>query len=560
MNKSTKSKKKSPKSYKKPIKRAAATASQNLKLKLAPHGPDQSSIEALSRELLQHTSLRAHLQKTRTRLLSVELLESEAKIKTSRPLPPPDKFRATIYDYSNNRMIQATGGLTNRRRLEVEEFSRQPLPSPEEFEEAVKILTKEAGIGAALREEHLKPYRPMPPLIEAEQPDGRVERTIAVGLLPMNKEARHEIVGVNMIRQTVVRFENRAPENAAAHNPICGLPDAGQATAGKGTAGQVWVTVSQGGTVVWKFLVVRPAASSGTNGSGVELRYVDYRGKRVLYRAHVPILNVKYDGDACGPYRDWQYQEGMIQANGTNVGSGFRLSSSPAQTILDTGSDTGNFLGTAIYVQGQEVVLVSEMEAGWYRYISQWRLHTNGTIRPRFGFSAVSSSCVCTTHHHHVYWRFDFDIRTIGNNIVREFNNPCLPGICPSNWHNKDFEIRRSRDYSRNRKWRVQNSVTGEAYDVIPGPDDGVATAAPDWPFGRGDVWILRYHGSEIDDGVVATGPPYEALLNAFINGESIKNRDVVIWYGAHFTHDVAAEPPGSHGHIVGPDLKPVNW
>jgi hypothetical protein len=34
----------------------------------------------------------------------------------------------------------------------------------------------------------------------------------------------------------------------------------------------------------------------------VELRYVDYKGKRVLYRAHVPILNVKYDGNACGPY------------------------------------------------------------------------------------------------------------------------------------------------------------------------------------------------------------------------------------------------------------------
>jgi len=43
-----------------------------------------------------------------------------------------------------------------------------------------------------------------------------------------------------------------------------------------------------------------------------------------------------------------------------------------------------------VYVQGQEVVLVSEMEAGWYRYVSQWRLHTDGTIRPRFG---ILGSC-----------------------------------------------------------------------------------------------------------------------------------------------------------------------
>ena len=82
---------------------------------------------------------------------------------------------------------------------------------------------------------------------------------------------------------------------------------------------------------MWRFLVIRPAASSGTNGSGIELRYVDYKGKRVLYRAHVPILNVKYTGDACGPYRDWQYQEGMIQAAGSDVAPGFRLCPAPAQ-------------------------------------------------------------------------------------------------------------------------------------------------------------------------------------------------------------------------------------
>ncbi|TMP97121.1 MAG: hypothetical protein E6L09_13870 [Verrucomicrobia bacterium] len=285
---------------------------------------------------------------------------------------------------------------------------------------------------------------------------------------------------------------------------------------------------------------------------------MDYRGKRVLFRAHVPILNVKYNSDACGPYRDWQNEEGMIQANGTDVAPGFRLCPTPAQTILESGSDTGNFLGTAIYVQGQEVVLVSEMEAGWYRYVSEWRLHANGTIRPRFGFSAVSSSCVCNVHHHHAYWRLDFDIRTAGNNRVREFNNPPLVGS--SNWHNKNYEIRRPRDPARNRKWRVENTATGQGYDIIPGADDGVATTSPDWPFPSGDVWIVRYRGSEIDDGVVAVGPPYEAGLDTWVNGESIQNKDVVIWYGAHFTHDVAHEPAGSHGHIVGPTLKPVNW
>ena len=219
----------------------------------------------------------------------------------------------------------------------------------------------------------------MAPLLNTELPDGTIQRTINIGLIASNngvdrdahnknQEQLHEIVGINMIDQTLVRFKNRrAPSNSLASDSTCGLPYADQETA-QGIAGQVWVTVKQGSNTLWKFLAVRPAASSGTNGSGIELRYVDYKGKRVLYRAHVPILNVKYSKGPCGPYRDWQNEEGMIQADGSDVGSsGFRLCSAPATTILDTGSDSGNFLGVAIYVKGQEVILVSEMQAGWYR-------------------------------------------------------------------------------------------------------------------------------------------------------------------------------------------------
>jgi hypothetical protein len=184
------------------------------------------------------------------------------------------------------------------------------------------------------------------------------------------------------------------------------------------------------------------------------------------------------------------------------------------------------------------------------------RLHANGTIRPRFGFTAVQYHCVCRRHHHHVYWRLDFDIRTAGNNRVREYNQPPIAGS--SNWHTKSYEIRRPRDPAHNRKWRVENTATEEAYEVIPGPGDGIATASADWPFPRGDVWVLRYRGSEIDDGVVATGPPYEAPMDSWWvpNPEFIQDHDVVIWYGAHFTHDISHHA----GHIVGPELRPINW
>jgi hypothetical protein len=529
-----------------------------LRITTEPFGPGPDRVRQIEAELLQHPAILERLGRARWKLLSTRLLGESAEEKPQAP-ELPGRFLATIYDYTNNRTLEVSGSLRARRRVQIEESGRQPWPTNEEFADAVRILRRHPELGPSLRDGRFRPYRPMPPLVSGQEPDGRVERTIAVGLLPAEGERGHEIVGVNMTRRSVVRFENRAPDTAQAHNPICGLPDAAQPIT-SGTPGQAWVTVSQGGTVLWRFLAVRPAASSGTNGSGVELRFVDYRGKRVLYRAHVPILNIKYDNDACGPYRDRQDLEGMFQATGSDPVPGFRLCSAPAQTILDSGSDTGTFRGVAIYVQGQEVVFISEMEAGWYRYISQWRLAADGTIRARFGFSAVQSSCVCHIHHHHAYWRFDFDIDTPGNNRVREFNNPCLPGFCPSNWHDKVYEISRPRDPSRQRKWRIDNTVTGHAYDLIPGANDGVAVTEPDWPFPRGDVWILRYHWNEIDDGSVAWGPPYEAGVNSWVNGEPLLNQDVVIWYGAHFNHDISGEPPGTFGEWVGPDLVPVSW
>ena len=501
-----------------------SNSSAQLKLNIKPFGPSQETINKISERVVRDDLVKKYLDGTRNRLLWFEFIDPYDEYSKNRNEgSPPSNFRITFYDYTNNRTIFVKGILEEQGKpkiLEIEESNLQPRPNKEEFEEALQIFRQDKKIGHLLDNQQIQIYPPMPPLLNSELADGNIQRTINIGLLSSNidtnrdsnnknknKEFVHEIVGINMIDQSVVRFENHAPSNSMARDSTCGLPYAAQKTA-EGIAGQVWVTVKQGNTTLWKFLAVRPAGSSGTNGSGIELRYVDYKGKRVLYRAHVPILNVKYKEDACGPFRDWQNEEGMIQAIGSDIGSsGFRLCSSPATTILDTGSDVGNFLGVAIYVKGQEVILVSEMQAGWYRYISEWRLHANGTISPRFGFTAVNtSSCVCNTHHHHAYWRFDFDIHTASNNRVKEFNDPPLTGSS-SKWHTINYEIKRFRDTSMKRKWRVEHIDRDKGYDIIPGSDDDIATSSPDWPFPRSDLWILRYRGTEIDDGSVAIGP-----------------------------------------------------
>ncbi|MGH9365951.1 MAG: hypothetical protein ACRD1B_11925, partial [Thermoanaerobaculia bacterium] len=429
---------------------------------------------------------------------------------------------------------------------------RQPLPSPEEFGAAVTILSKDPYFGEAIRNKTLRPYRSMPPLVNAGLPVSRVERTLTVGLLPQATMSRNyppEIVGVNMIRGTVVRFPAGAPPTSNAAAPVCGLPNAGQQTSSRGDAGQYQFTVSQGGTVIWSFLAIRPSVSSGTNGSGIELRDIQYHGKRVLARAHLPILNILYIDSACGPYRDWQWQESMINATGSDLAPGIRLCTSKPQTILEDNSDTGNFLGVGVYVKGQSLYLVSEMEAGWYRYVSQWQFDTDGSIHPRFGFGAVENGCVCHPHVHHAYWRLDFDVDAAGSETASE--------EAPSGTTLFTTETTRRRppagDPRSAKTWLVQDPDTGDAYRILPGGNDGSADG-----FGKGDLWFLLYHSNEMDDGIdFGCNPSCSANLDPFVNGESIQNQEIVLWYGIHFVHDFSHP---SHQFYLGPDLVPVSW
>lgn len=518
-----------------------------LNIRFEPFGPSPAQLAEAQRNLLQHPQVTRYLGDTRHQVLSFSLQDSDLKSPEPRV---PDRFRMVVYDYTNNRTIVVHSDSGAPQQIEVAEFGSHELPVREEFEAAVRFLAQHAEFGPLLRGENVRTYRPMPPLVTVELPDGRVERIVAVGI--NGAGPRHRIIGVNLNRNNVVL---EVPDAPSPSDLRCGPPADDNCGPG-GSAQRATVTISQGGTVLWNFQVVRPFASSGTNGSGVELQHVRYRGKQVLYRAHVPILNIQYlnPTGGCGPtYRDWQHEENCFQATGSDPLPGFRLCSTPAKTIFDSGSDAGNFRGVAVYQDGAEVVLVSELAAGWYRYISIWRFHVDGTIRPRFAFAAIDNPCTCKIHHHHVYWRFDFDIETAANNLVEEFNDPILVGN--SHWHKKVYEIRRSRDAAHKRKWKVSNTVTGSAYELIPGPNDGNADA-----YGVGDLWVLRYHPSEIDDGQGFTTVPTLSMahLDNFKSpAELVENQDVVLWYAGHFLHDEAHPGPP---HIIGPDLKPAKW
>lgn len=521
-------------------------------ISVTPVGPTQEMMNAAIAAIYADPLGQKYLTGNRTRQLSFETLDPLR-------LGAGERFRVTFYDYSNNRHLVAEGAFAAARNLTFTLPAWQPLPSEAEFAAATDIVRRSVLFSAAAKNNDLRFYRPMPPLLN-EELGTRGERTLNVGVQSREAKVPNQIVSVNLIRNTVQTHPNYAPPTSLATPTVCGPPGAGQATTPRNTAGQFDVVVNSGNTELWRMTAVRPSVSSGTRSSGVELRNVQYRGKTLFKRAHAPILNVKYDRDACGPYRDWQWQEGSFVANGTDVAAGFRLCTAPPETMLDNGTDSGNFRGVAVYQDGSEVVLVSELEAGWYRYITRWHFRADGTVLPEFGFDGVDNSCVCNAHHHHVYWRFDVDVASAGKNRITQYDTPQFG--TPILVEGKAF-----RDYERNRHWLIENINTGEAFKLYAGAEDATATGDT---YGRYDLVFLRFKSgstnltNEYDDGINTTGPTNtEASLDQFINGESLDGQDVVIWYGAHFTHIVGQRQDGErpeHNGALGPMFVPVRW
>jgi hypothetical protein len=544
----------------------AKKAQEDVKINITPWGYSQAELDNARLQAERSKEVQSLLSGTKYRFMELTYVENEDKSKGSTQIPT--RYRAVFYDYTNEKTLVAEGNFDGSSPITTREENYQPVPNDEEFEEAVRVLQDEPAFSGLIKNQSLKTFRPMPDVTVLE---GTNERLVNVGLSANDSTANNEVVSVSLKNKRVIRYSENAPPTSKAAPDACGVPDAGQPTTARNTAGQYQMTVTQGATTLWEMLVIRPSASSGTRASGIEVRDVKYRGKSVMKRGNAPVLNVEYVGGQCGPYRDWQYQEDQFATpatGNTDPAPGIRIvaTGQVPTTALETGIDAGNFRGVAVYTLNNETILVTELQAGWYRYIMEWRFANDGTIRPRFGFGATDDSCVCFVHNHHVYWRFDMDVVNPGNKVFqvergRKFLRPLVT------------ETSKLRSYQLNRSIMIQNATGDEAYTLVPNLSDGVADT-----YGRGDMWVLKYKSvvggsalqNEIDDGYNSVGGSGSAInLVPFLNTESIDNQDVVLWYGSHFVHSDGANllDPNRGGnqllsgsHVVGPDLRPIRW
>ena len=75
--------------------------------------------------------------------------------------------------------------------------------------------------------------------------------------------------------------------------------------------------------------------------------------------------------------------------------------------------------------------------------------------------------------------------------------------------------------------------------------------------FSTSDLWVMRYNATEDRNG--RQGNAAADGLGAYLNGEDVNGRDIVLWYCGHLSHHAAEG--GGDWRSAGPNLAPFgSW
>lgn len=249
---------------------------------------------------------------------------------------------------------------------------------------------------------------------------------------------------------------------------------------------------------------------------GLVLRNVFWRGVKVLHKASMPVVRVKYRGDGssigsgCGPYNDRLHSGNLERFSG------------------QTTDVVARFFGANL----MEIAVFAEI--GGYDLYQAYYFHRSGRFEPVLyssGWSCSDSPKSRNDHKHHPYWRLDFDIDGVTNRVRHALTVAGGGMTFAAYLSESGFTVPSNATATA---WTIANPNSGRNVRIqSPGNERADAGGSPWFGFGQRDVHVRRYHGTE------DVGWDFSATsqLGYFTPAEVTENQDVVFWAVGHMGH-----------------------
>lgn len=332
---------------------------------------------------------------------------------------------------------------------------------------------------------------------------------------------------------------------------------------------------------------VRPA-------EGIVLSQVSYKApnqtaRRVLGEAALSQLETALDDGSVAPLflsTEAGFGGNNLQTLTTQDCTGGTLHTAAGRNVLcSTTRSHGYLYKYTSQRQGELLELASHSQIGSRNYSLRWRLYENGIIEPaiglsgelpivdasaaQYGWPAMKTGKIATGFTDHALWRLDFDIDTShANDMVEEITStPSTDRLRKTKAITSlNTETGRSFDPETKRFWRVRdgtlsNGGVGQlSYELVPNRYDHSRANSSNEGWLAQDVFFTRYQACEQH---AAHNPTSScgSNLSQFVNGESLNQQDVVVWYKQSYHHLPRSEDSNRIGMVWSSfQLLPRDW
>ena len=288
-------------------------------------------------------------------------------------------------------------------------------------------------------------------------------------------------------------------------------------------------------------------------GSGLEVWFADFLGKRVLWRGSQPLAIVPYHrpvGEPPPP--EHTYKDGINPMCG---GTTFRALKHTAPNSIDpwTSSAFDAALDTEAVVAGVEpatdfgparLVITAKFQCGWYQYVHSWEFDSDGNIHPRVAMGgALNPYSKDKAHVHHMYFRLDLDLDGFPSDVVEVFEHKSFTDPGGDEWQPPlATQGKLLADPTRARKWRVRDTKSKSALGQYRAYQIEIPQTAGHDKYSTGDVWVTVYRGDSVQQGeeVGTANCSDQELESVYATGplDTVNGNDVVLWVVVRAHHE----------------------
>lgn len=326
---------------------------------------------------------------------------------------------------------------------------------------------------------------------------------------------------------------------------------------------------------------------SKLHGSGLEVWFADFLGRRVVWRGSQPFAIVPYHrpivGDPQPPH--YTYKDGAspqwggveftaLKKNAPNTWANSTFFAAVDTEAVDVHVDPAGHFGPA------HLTITAKFQCGWYQYVHNWEFDSDGNIHARVAMGGqLNPNDPSKAHAHHMYFRVDLDIDGFTRDLFEEFEHASYNDPGGDGWKIINVQGKHFADPARGRKWRVRDAASTSQLGAFRGYEIEVPQLAGRDDYSTGDLWVTVYRGDSVQQGddVGVAAPNDEVLAKVYAVGplDTVNGNDVVFWVAIHAHHEprhkaeestflpyhyaefsitprgfeVFREPTGGHGH-----------